>query len=137
MKKLFLLLVMLFALSGACNAVDLQDYNLNVDDGSYWMKEDASPLKMYHDITFTRFKGVDTLLSISLNTGDVIRLVYDTNHSFGDMNLVVLDPQGKVYAKLLPDVMDSLRIVAERSGMYKVKLVGNGVWWGHVRVRFE
>ena len=137
MKKTILLFIMLLMLSCSCTAVDLQNYNLNVDNGNYWLKSDSSPLKMYRDITFTRFSGVDTLLSINLTVKDTIRLVYDSTHSFGDMNIVVIDPRGKVYAKLMPDVMDSLRIVCEQTGTYKVKLIGDGVWWGHVRVRFE
>ena len=137
MKKTILLFIVLLMLSCSCAAVDLQNYNLNVDSGNYWLKSDSSPLKMYRDITFTRFSGVDNLLSINLTAKDTIRLVYDSTHSFGDMNIVVVDPLGKVYAKLMPDVMDSLRIVCEQTGIYNVKLVGDGVWWGHVRVRFE
>jgi len=53
------------------------------------------------------------------------------------MNIVVVDPTNKNFAKLMPNVMDSLRIVCDQTGTFKVKLVGDGVWWGHVRVRFE
>ena len=137
MKKIIFICIILIALSCSTLAVDLKDYDLNNDNCSYWLKEDASPLKMYRDITFTRFKGVDTLLTISLNAGDRIRLVYDSTNSFGDMNIVVVDPTNKVFAKLMPNVMDSLRIVCDQTGTFKVKLVGDGVWWGHVRVRFE
>ncbi|MFA6074690.1 MAG: hypothetical protein WCV63_03685 [Negativicutes bacterium] len=137
MKKTILVLFMTLLISCSCAALDLQTYNLNVDNGNYWLKHDLSPLKIYRDINFTRFSGVDTLLSINLNVGDTIRLVYDSTHSFGDMNIVVIDPAGKVYAKLMPDVMDSLHIVSEQPGVFKVKLIGDGVWWGHVRVRFE
>ena len=137
MKKIIIIFVVLLALSCSSLAVDLKDYDVNQDNCSYWLKEDASPLKIYRDITVTRFKGVDTLLTINLNAGDKIRLVYDSSASFGDMNIVVIEPDGKVFAKLMPNVMDSLRIVSDQPGTFKVKLVGDGVWWGHVRVRFE